>query len=692
MMLALVLGAALAFPASEEAVTLTSCLDTYLDAEAPDANYGRDATLVGGPRKAVLVRFPGIGTRLAPGKKVAEARLELRTLSAGPVRLRSVGRLLKPWGEGTGRRILPLGTAKRPEWEATWGSARTGQGNGKWASAGATGTADNDPIPDASIVQVENVVIVTGLEAAVQAALRDPDSDFGLRLEFLSESVFFSSELPEQAPRLVVRQSDDPVSQGVQIGPIMQSGTAYAAKVTNTGSSLESGLTAVWSYRHSVVTRSSLPGPLAPGATADLSVELAVPAVNMHAAEQPLTLTIESGGQVVATSKTYIGAKGIGFTEGQIEDGTAARVVRLLNEEAMPLSRYSFAPAGSLTRFMVVRDEKGPEGSLLEMAALAARSVLPKEKFLLHGEAGSANAFGWLADTRDDAFLPPTRWIPAYQWLVRSETDPVMPERGWLSAAEVHFLDSQLMPEAPAQTTAALRFVGLDGKGIAGATVQVYRLADDGSRTLFSTAQTTSEGIATVSGIPRSSFEVPNFSIDLSRAGAKATVVLPGWRIAVEQARTRGKTPVVEVGAMLSDPGATTGQNLAVHKPVTTSDDKLPAETAAAVDDNRETALTVSPGEWIEIDLGRDRTVAALEIVTRDSAWKSFAAEYFRTGSTSAVPWIREGSGDSRAKIEGSLAVAVYSPSPVTARRIRIVNTGSEAVAVAEIRLFAAGS
>ncbi|MCC6403856.1 MAG: hypothetical protein IT207_07580 [Fimbriimonadaceae bacterium] len=689
-MVLLALGAALLSSTRLEEVTLGNCFDTFLDAESPNDNFGRDAALVGGPRTAVLIRFPGIGSRLRPGKRVSQARLELRTISSGPVRLRSVGIVLKPWGEGIGRRILPLGTKKDAVWEATWNHARSGSGGEKWSAGGAAGEADARPLPNVSLVQAADVAVVTGLESAVQSALRNPDGDYGLRLEFDSDSTFMSSELPEFAPKLVVQQSDEPSDEGFVIGPIVSGPGGFTATVTNRGTSAEANLEAVWSYRYEVVAREALAAPLAPGASNTLSAELALPQVLSPAATQPIVLEIRSGSRVLATATTYGGALPVGFSAEQVADGTAGRVVRLLNEEAMPLSRYTFAPSGAPARFRVVSSESGPTGSLWDQASQAVRSHLPRERFLLPGAKPLDGSFGWVADTRDDVFLPPTRWLPAYRWTVRTESDPATPERGWLSAGEVLYLRGQAGIVQTAPGAAAVRCVGLDGKGIPGASVQVYRVAPEGERTLFTTAQTSNEGVLRLSSLPEIEGSLADFSLDVSKGAAKATVTIAGWQFLVESARSQGSTAVVDVGVMLSDPGIAERTDLASFKPVETSDGRLPAATASAVDGKNETAVDLAAGQWVEIDLGRDRLLGGIELVTKDSAWLSFSAETFQTGASAGSPWIRDGAGDRRALVESGFAKAVYTASTTSARRLRITNTGTQTVVIAEIRVFAA--
>lgn len=688
-MIALALGAALVASPAQDAVTLRTCNDTFLDAELPNENFGRDAALVGGPRKAILVRFPGIGTRLQPGKKVVGARIELRTISSGPVRLRSVGRLLTPWGEGSGRRILPLGSKKEALWEATWTHSRSGDGGAKWAASGAEGTGDMVPIPNVSLVQSEDIVLVTGLESAVQEALRDPDGDHGFRLEFESQSIFMSSELPEFSPRMVVQQSDESVDEGVVLGPIQTGQGGYEVTAMNRGRSLETNVEAVWSFRNEVVAREPLSSSLAPGESVKLSAKIAVPAVLHPAVPQTVTLELRAGSRVLATGTTYFGALTAEFSEAQVQDDTAGRVVRLLNNEAMPFSRYSFAPAGAPARFAVKVAEAGPSGTLLEMASKSVRAQLPKERFLAPDVEPGEDAFGWISDTRDDVFLPPTRWLPAFRWTVRTESDPATPERGWLSAAEVLYLRSLVALAPPAPERGAVRFVGLDGKGVPGATIQVYRLDDEGGRTLFTTAQTSPEGLFQLNTLPAHDGVLPYLSLVVSKGSAKATVGIAGWQFLVESARLKGSTPVVEVGAMLSDPGITTGADLASFKPVSTSDDRLPAETAAAVDGNTDTILEILPDQWLEVDLGRDRNVAGIEIVTQGAAWQRFTVQAFRTGVSAGSPWIREGSGDTRTNVAGGFASGLYTASPTSARRVRITNNGTATVKVAEFRVFA---
>lgn len=675
-MLSLAVGLALALPPRAPTV-LAPAYDTFLDAEAPDENFGRDAALVGGPKQVVLLRFPGVGWQLDPAKKVASARLELRLLSGGPVRLRSVSRVLRRWGEGTGRRLLPSTAAELPG-GASWNHARLGPGGEKWQRGGAAGAEDAVPVAATSLVQNDDRVLVTGLAEAVEASLADPDSDGGLRLEFESECVFASSELPEFAPRLVVEQSEAAAEDRPRLSAVTVANGVPTVVAFSAGS--VAGLRVEWRDGGRLLR------------TADVALPAGQPVRLAGEGAGVVEASLWSGTKRLATAVGHAKGRPVPVSEAELADGTAARLVRLLNDEAMPFSRYSFAPGGSPLRFVTQLSADPPAGTLRERAQEAVRATLPRGLFLAEGEEPSPAAFAWSGDTRDDAFLPPSRWRPEWRWLPRGPEDPVMPERGWLGPGEVlyHLVGSGAMP-LKALSRVAVLFRGLDGQGLADASAVL-----EGAGASPATAVTNDQGVALFSGLDLGAAGAWPGMLKLraSKAGSTFEAWLPGWRVLVESARLRGREPVVEVGTMLHASGPPPESDLAAFKAVATSDGKLPAATAALVDDDPATALELAPGAWCEVDLGRDRSVASLELTTLGGPAEAFRTSLGRTGSPAGagVPWIVEGFGEERArrigKAEQGRVVVLYSASPTQARRVRLVNEGTKPVLVGRLRLF----
>lgn len=677
-MLAAILGLALLPLQTDGAAVLSPSYDTFLDAETPDENYGRDAALVAGPKKVVLVRFPGVGSRLDPAKPVTAARLELRLLSGGPIRLKSAARVVRAWGEGTGRRLLPTASAQTLG-GATWNHARTGPGGEKWQRGGAGGGEDSTPVAGTSLVQSDDRVLVTGLGPAVQSALDDPDGDFGFRLEFESECVFASSEITEFEPRLVVEQGTEAVQPKLRLSALYAKPEgSLAVRVLNPGGAV-AGLQLEWSSQGRKLGTADVDVP------AQSSVELAAPAAPDGSAGKMFEATLLMGTRKVSSARGFWGGQPVPVAEDDLVDGTAARLARMLNDEAMPFSRYSFAAEGSPLRFLPVLVAERPKGTAAERGQSAARATLPAELF----GPGEPGAFAWCADTRDDVFLPPSRWRPAYRWLPRGPEDPVLPERGWLGPGEVLFhqtVGSGKPLRRPKRLAVFVR--ALDGQGLAGVALKLEGGSMSGGAT------TNDQGLAMFE-LPEADAGFPGLhKLTATKAGASATADFPAWLALVESARLGGRDPIVEVGLMLLRPTPDQSADVAAFKAVTTNDGRLPAATAAVVDGDASTVLEVGPGGWFEVDLGRDRVVASVELTTVGEPFSSFVVSFGRTGSPagSGSPWVTESYGVERAAQFGSEAngqvVVQYSATASLARRVRITNRGSAPVRVARLRVF----
>jgi hypothetical protein len=682
-MLASLLGLAAMAPQAAP-TALAPAYDTFLDSALPDVNFGRDAGLVAGSGKVLLVRFPGIGWRLDPERKVSEARIEFRILAGGPVRLKSIGRVLRPWGEGTGRRLLPSGRQSPAPWAATWNSARNGADGERWGSGGASGAGDWQPFEGASLVQNDDRVLVTGIGPLVQAALTHPDLHYGWRIEFEGETTFGSSEIPEIAPRLLVTQTTENLTRSLVATPVesvVKDGkAALRSKLRNSGDEELAGMTAVWHYRHKPLLRQPIEARLAAGETLVVSVES--PAAG-NAADQPVLLTVEGPAGVLAASAGFVGASSAAAPETWFADGRAAALARLLNDEAMPFSRYSFCPDGVPARFQPVAGES-LAADAPAAASAAARALLAASPF--GAPPPEAGAFAFHADTRDDAFLPPSRWRPDFRWTPPDEGDPVMPARGWLGPGEALALT---MPMASTAHSVIVRLVGFDGKTLGGATVQAFT-GDESGPPAFEAEASPDGTLRFQSAATPDSW--PTYSLVVRRGAAVARVGLPAWRYLVEAARLpKGQTPIVEVGAMLLSERRDE-DDLAAGRPVETGDGKLPAVTALAVDADPATSVEVKPGGWIEVDIGRDRSLAEIVVTFEGAVPDRFEASLGRTGSPLRTRWFVEAFGQSRADAWGKgsegRTTLRYSATPTPARFLRIANTGTSAVRIATLQVF----
>ena len=139
-----------------------------------------------------------------------------------------------------------------------------------------------------------------------------------------------------------------------------------------------------------------------------------------------------------------------------------------------------------------------------------------------------------------------------------------------------------------------------------------------------------------------------------------------------------------------------TDEDLAAGKAVSDSLERFPAELTALVDGNPQTALSVVPAEkpyWLEIDLGRDRLIGAVEIETDGRPMEKFEISTFKTGQKpeAAETWIKEGSGTLRMQERGKdvdgKKVVTYTSTAVRSRFIRITYRSGPEVKLTGIRV-----
>src|SRR5262249_39700096 len=138
----------------------------------------------GGKNKTILVRFGDLDRVIPPGAKVRHATLVLTDDGSGQkAALRSISRVLVPWGEGPYASISgifslrpkpdPTKATGKPEeppaprGSATWRQRRAGDDAIAWQQAGAQGASDAAPIENAHLATTDQETRIQGLEEAV---------------------------------------------------------------------------------------------------------------------------------------------------------------------------------------------------------------------------------------------------------------------------------------------------------------------------------------------------------------------------------------------------------------------------------------------------------------------------------------------------------------------------------------------
>jgi len=602
---------------------------------------------------------------------------------------------------------------------------------------------DASPVTGVTLVVKDRTVTVVGLGNVVKEMANDPLHNYGFRVEFESKSTFYSSEGYGHGPKLSVAMK--PIQRtGAQLSvlslepkgdPGKPSG--WTAKVQNVGDAVATGVNAVWSIRGERKGTTNTQQALAPGDTAQIEWGVSTAAEKASPDVAPLSIEVMPGGtggtsnpqsqlsvpitglairlELDAETRTLIDAvRGTEPMERYLH-----RLVSFVNSGVLAQSRTTFSPEGCRERFRLVTGDspaipivlslKQADQSSLFMSAAKQiiRAVSPYKGMWAtppDSNLTDSNAIGWLPDTRDDSLWPFALMLPNFPWAEPKPLQSLLPARGLLSRAEVASLNelvgipaSDRATYVPAIPTAAiLSFADMGGNPLAGAAIEAFpTIAGKLSSEPVFKGLTTAGGKIFLSGQDGKGVFgglQPDGSnawllLRITRDFVTETAWFPAWNLATERARGNANVPTVEVRVMMPSGTIKSDEDLAQNKTVSDSLERFPAELAAVVDNNPITALEVKGGTkpyWLEIDLGRDRLVGAVEIETQGSPLEKFEITTIKTGQKpiDAQVWVKEVAGTLRMQQRGIESdannVLVYTATAVRSRYLRInVVTGS---------------
>lgn len=160
---------------------------------------------------------------------------------------------------------------------------------------------------------------------------------------------------------------------------------------------------------------------------------------------------------------------------------------------------------------------------------------------------------------------------------------------------------------------------------------------------------------------------------------------LPAWRL--YDAANRGASEAALIDLHFNVPGGPVDPtiDLAKRRIVTDSGDQLPAILGRLTDEANAQPVALAPqkGAWLEIDLGRDRAVAEVELTVARSGklWPAFDLTAYSTGQTSGESYVWAKEIDSRYALrsrgvrlpDGSTRM-VYHGIPQRFRFLRLVS------------------
>jgi hypothetical protein len=179
--------------------------------------------------------------------------------------------------------------------------------------------------------------------------------------------------------------------------------------------------------------------------------------------------------------------------------------------------------------------------------------------------------------------------------------------------------------------------------------------------------------------------------------------VLKVWHLTDAFVRGSRRAAIIPVEFSRSAAPVEEGKNLALNRIITDSKNSMPAKLATLVSDHSkgEVAFEAKAGDWIEIDLGRDRPIGRVSLDVLDKQiWPKFSVMLYQTGQKPehAVSWTSEQNGIEAAR-QGKahsqnerLCTLDYHAPAFTARYVRIAVTGvdMQTAKLANIRIYPA--
>ncbi len=424
------------------------------------------------------------------------------------------------------------------------------------------------------------------------------------------------------------------------------------------------------------------------------------------------------------------------------EDWVQAQVA-LWNDTYAAGSRFSFAPDGATERIRVnsIRtSSSSPDaGVVVDASADPLAADVPFLRRLgvaaglLDGSAmnagfgkvqitGSLSRAGWdlypglmgYGDTRFEGGIPgpiPLSYGPIWNPTLSSGN---LEATDLLSATDVAALNRHLGQKPakpsddllPIKNAIILRALSLDGRPLPNCDLLFFQ-SSNGSFPLGDPAfavKTNDGGLAILNARgtagpfgeldPQAGNGV--FLVQEKTNGVLETGWLKAWQLT--DAANRGAT-TTEIRLNLPDQPLDTSTNLALDRIITDSTNDLPAKLAGLIDDSVDTEVTLpdTSSSWVEIDLGRDRALGEVDLVTKGASfWKRFDITAYSTGQSpsEAMPWARELDWDwtktNRSDVSGNTRVVAYRGPSQRFRYLRIVNRSGGPGSLGEIRVFAA--
>jgi len=667
--------------------------DTFLLSQEPDSNHGGSSTLAGGPGRTILIRFGALDRIVPHGKRVRSARLILTITTGSTPGITSIGKVLAPWGEGPlssfgtqFRPTDPKAKAEAPQGAATW-RERKGRSAG-WNRAGASGDTDIQRVDGIGANATEAELIIAGLGDTIQDFAERPWTNHGFALQFAAPIEFASSQARSGRPRLEIELEDVPIAASADLAVTeirRESGQAVAV-VENLGTAA-AGASALWVENDRAGSEFAVASIPAGGRS---TISRALPS----SGTLQLVLRTQAGDPRNDALTHYL--EGVNATAERPASPTAAQaLVRYWNEVVLPHSRFSFAPEGVSQRLNLTFGIGPKVEGLSDLGALMG---LPRWQPIEGAPRDQFAGISGFGDTRFDGVVPGSLALP-YDPVDSPifTVNPLEPS-GLLPMTDVARLNATERTPFVLPTTVLLRLTDLAGRPLPRTAVNFYRARNgklDRSAPAFTL--TTSAGGSVL--LPRDAFADSDptkgdyaYFAETAAHGVTDGTWLFSWMLYDAAARGSRAAATMELRFNLPALPIDRAGELAAGKLVTDSIETPPATLAALVGAGGSIKLGGKSGDWIEVDLGRDRTIGEIKVFAGPDMWRRFDIVGYGTGQrpSDAAPIVKEAdwgwTRDRRAQDGG----VPYRGGAPRVRFIRLINRSGEAGAIQRIQVFPA--
>ncbi len=713
--------------------------DTFLDNGKGNDNFGRDGLLSAGPGKSILIKFGDLRRMIPTGKRVSRARLVLRQEIGNAPDLAGIYQVQTPWGEGPGKRGAALlsvpieAGAKSPNLSATWNSPTGGLRTPPWQAPGGKGLADRSEIREASAVLTENVFVVDGLGATVQAMRDNPAQNHGFALEFRNVVDFRSSEANGGRPQLQIELENVPAAPlgDLRVDFIASSADLSRARpkdgemVTWTGNlsyrgpSETGAVRAIWltEGRETVV---EIPEGLKNGDRKALTLQVPWRESLADPRLRTISLRAEMGNPDADrgnnTLEVLQSAIPVDLKYTNLDHlSVLLNATSFVNEVALSHSRFSFALDGvragirvqSISSITAGSGDLSLRSAVKELLISAGVPDLSKVQINADQNADrlSFDPFPGITgggDTRNEELFPSVLGFPSEPWYDPASAELPFQITDLLSATEAAVLmarskNASVSLEDLTPKNTILRVLDGGNQLLRNAQMEFYPRQDGkfADNPAFIVPDTQG-GIIAIPNQGRTPF--PDFGdgvlmVRVAKGGASATGFIKHWQLLDAFARGNNDAGIIPLRVALpaGKPGET---NLAEGRLLTDSVDSLPNVIGALVDNSETTNYTWSANRegWLEVDLQKDRTISKVELVSpTGKIWDKFRITVYGTGQrpTSARVWAQETAGNWMFKNRGNAKSLSYFGPLTQARTVRIeIPAGQSEAEIAEIRIF----